>query len=203
MQHEWVVADMEGNLLTLRQVPDQTRLETTGEFRLGEVVNKIVPLSSSPAPARDDSQYRYSQAHDHVDGDEVTATRKLPPKIPRTGPVVTPRAFLATIEGSIYMLGTINPAYVNVLLLLQSALASRVSAPGYMPWSKFRAWRTEVVEKDEPFRVVDGEMLEQALTQLSDDELERVLSEGGLLGDRENVSVQEVRGWGEELRRLY
>ncbi len=101
------------------------------------------------------------------------------------------------------MLATINPAYVNVLLLLQSALAGRVQAPGYMPWTKFRAWKTEVMEKDEPFRVVDGEMVEQALLALNDQELEVVLREGGLMEENIHVSVEEARAWGEELRRLY
>ena len=75
-----------------------------------------------------------------------------------------------------------------------------------MPWSKFRAWKTEVTEKDEPFRVVDGEMLEQGLMQMDDEELEDILREGGLLEESttqgQAVGVAEVRRWGEELRRL-
>lgn len=202
MENEWVVADMEGNLITLRQVPDNSgpirpsrRLEVSGEFRLGEVVNKIVPFSSSPTQAKE------SWAKSANDPEQIK-------KLAREGPPVTPRAFLATIEGSIYMLGTINPPYLHVLLTLQTVLASRVQAPGYMPWHKFRAWKTEVAERDEPFRVVDGEMLEQALLQLGDDDLEQCLREGGLLGGEgsavqgEEVTVQDVRRWGEELRRL-
>ena len=194
MENEWVVADMEGNLITLRQVHDGTgpggynrRLEMTGEFRLGEVVNKIVGISSSPTQSRE-QWVRLAN-----DAEKIK-------QLPREGPPVTPRAFLATIEGSIYMLGTINPPYLHVLLTLQTVLASRVQAPGYMPWSKFRAWRTEVSEKDEPFRVVDGEMLEQALLSLGDEELEACLREVGL--DAEGVSVSDVRRWGEELGRL-
>ena len=194
MDNEWVVADAEGNLITLRQVHDGTgpggynrRLEMTGEFRLGEVVNKIVSISATP------TQVRESWAKLANDPDQIK-------KLPREGPPVTPRAFLATIEGSIYMLGTINPPYLHVLLTLQSVLANRVQAPGYMPWSKYRAWKTEVMEKDEPFRVVDGEMLQQALLSLNDEDLVAVLKEGGL--DREGVSVADVRRWNEELRRL-
>lgn len=202
MENEWVVADMEGNLVTLRQIHDGTgpygfnrRLEMTGEFRLGEVVNKIVSLSATPTQARE------SWSKCANDPEQIK-------KLPREGPPVTPRAFLATIEGSIYMLGTINPPYLHILLTLQSVLASRVQAPGYMPWNRFRAFRTEVVEKDEPFRVVDGEMLEQALLQLGDEELEQCLREGGLTDAEgstvqgEKVTVQDVRRWGEELRRL-
>ncbi|KAI1624436.1 DNA damage-binding protein 1 [Exophiala viscosa] len=208
-ENEWVVADMEGNLITLRQgTQDGTeadyrrRLEVTGEFRLGEVVNKMVPLSSTPAPSQHKSTGKDTKMTD-ADGGEIAGKRSLDPKMPRVGPLVTPRAFAATVEGAIYMLATINPAYVNVLLLLQSALASRVQAPGYMPWTKFRAWKTEVMEKDEPFRVVDGEMVEQGLLALDDQQLETVLREGGLMEQALNVSVQEARAWGDELRRLY
>lgn len=208
MQNEWVVADMEGNLITLRQGSLDTegdfrrRLEVTGEFRLGEVVNKIVPISSTPSSDSKQSGKAKDTRMNTPDTGLRDGKRALD-KLPRLGPLVTPRAFAGTIEGAIYMLATINPAYVNVLLLLQSALATRVQAPGYMPWTKFRAWKTEVVEKDEPFRVVDGEMVEQGLLALNDEELEIVLREGGLMEEALNVTVEEARGWGDELRRLY
>src|ERR1700712_1978569 len=109
MDNEWVVADMEGNLITLRQIHDgpgpagfNRRLEMTGEFRLGEVVNKIVSISAAPTQTRES----WSKLAD--DPEQIR-------KLPREGPPVTPRAFLATIEGSIYMLGTINPPYLHVL----------------------------------------------------------------------------------------
>jgi DNA damage-binding protein 1 len=194
MENEWIVGDAEGNLITLRQIHDGTgpggynrHLEVTGEFRLGEVVNKVVSLSPTPTYARE-SWAKFANNPDKIN------------KLPREGPPVTPRAFLATIEGSIYMLGTINPPYLHALLTLQTVVASRIQAPGYMPWSKFRAWKTEVSEKDEPFRVVDGEMLQAALLELRDEELEAVLREGGL--SSEGVTVHDVRKWGEELNRL-
>ncbi|EXJ56278.1 uncharacterized protein A1O5_12545 [Cladophialophora psammophila CBS 110553] len=214
-ENEWVVADMEGNLTMLRQGDGgdglgyaSRRLEVTGEFRLGEVVNKIVPLAQSPAPARESRNHHTmgsEEATEFSDSDDRLfdgSKKQVASKIPRKGPLVTPRVFLATIEGAIYMLATINPAFLNVLLTLQSTLANRVQAPGYMPWSKFRAWKTEVLEKDEPFRVVDGEMLEQAFLSMGDEELEGVLREGGLLEEQWGVTVHEVRRWGEELRRL-
>ena len=182
--NEWVVADMEGNLATMKRdldgvtADDRKRLQLTGEFRLGEVVNKIVPIASK-------GKGRASSVPTSV----------------RSGPIVSPKAFLATIEGAIYMLGSINQAYTDALLRLQSSLASKVQAPGYMPWAKYRAWKTEVRDADEPFRFVDGEMVEQGLLHLSDVDLEAVLREGGLL--EINITLEEVRTWGEELRRLY
>ncbi len=208
-EDEWVVADMEGNLITLRQNRGdsseeiQRRLEVTGEFRLGEVVNKIVPLATPTPQKSRDTTMTDADGSAAARGGGLGQDSAKSKAQARVGPLVSPRAFAATVEGAIYMLASINPAYQNVLLLLQSALATRVQAPGYMPWSKFRSWKTEAVEKDEPFRFVDGEMLEQALLALDDAELQALLREGGLAAeDSLNVTVPEVRGWAEELRRL-
>lgn len=173
--NEWVIADAEGNLAMMKRDPDgvtaedRKRLQITGEFRLGEVVNRIVPIFS---PGKGKSRG-----------------------------IISPKAFMATIEGAIYMLGSINQEYTDAMLRLQSSLASKVQAPGYMPWQKYRAWKTEVREADEPFRFVDGEMVEQGLLHLSDDELEIVLRESGL--QEMGTKLEEMRAWGEELRRLY
>lgn len=99
------------------------------------------------------------------------------------------------------MLGAINPTYIDALLRIQACLSTRVLAPGYMPWAKYRAWKTDVRESDEPFRFVDGEMVEQGLLNLSDNILEDVLRESGL--EDSGLAVQGMRKWGEDLRRLY
>ncbi|RMZ76327.1 hypothetical protein DV738_g4959, partial [Chaetothyriales sp. CBS 135597] len=173
--NEWLLADMDGNLCVLRRNldgvtdDDRKRLQTTGEFRLGEVVNKTVPI--------------------HVPA----------------GPIITPKAFLATVEGAIYLYGSLNPAYQDVILRLQTGLAAKVQAPGYMPWAKYRAWKTETREENEPFRFVDGEMVEQGLLNLSDAQLTDVLRQTGLADPAPGpaVTLHEARAWGEELRRLY
>lgn len=216
-EHEWLVADMEGNLVVLRRnaggvtADDQKRLETISEMRVGEVVNKIVPISSTVSPSAASTM---GSAVDGGKGKERTRTmssvhmtddadERPSPASLRTGPIIFPRAFLATVEGAIYMHGSISAPFVDALLRLQAALAARVTAPGYMPWAKFRAWKTEVREADEPFRYVDGELIEVGLLSLSDEELDDVLREGGLLDESLDVNVEEVRRWGEQLRRLY
>ena len=200
---EWAVADMEGNLAMLRQNPDAygdeaRRLEVTGEMRLSEVVNKIVPIPGSQAPST-------GKSAPSIKGKERTSSTvsrvRTTSIVEDVGPLIRPQAFIATVEGSIYMLGAINAAYTDALLRVQSCLATRVLAPGYMPWSKYRAWSTEVREGDEPFRFVDGEMVESGLLNLSDNELEDVLRESGL--NEQNLTVEKLRGWGEDLRRLY
>ena len=210
-ENEWVVADMEGNLAIMKRDPegvttdDKRRLQVTGEFRLGEVVNKITPIFppgfnsvGSHGKGKERARTLSSAANPMAGTNGMEVDEPV-----RSGPIVLPKAFLATVEGAIYMLGTINASYIDALLRMQTALASKVDAPGYMPWTKFRAWKTEVRESDEPFRFVDGEMVEQGLLRLNDADLESVLREAGLTEGASKVTLEEARAWGEELRRLY
>lgn len=201
-EREWSVADMEGNIVMLRQNPEAygdeaKRLEVSGEIRLGEVVNKIVAIGSSndgeaqtKGPEKDKGQTSWR------------ATPDLPRSLDEDlGALVRPQAFIGTQEGSIYLLGAINASLTDTLIRLQTALSTRVLAPGYMPWAKFRAWKSESREADEPFRFVDGEMVEQGLLRLADDVLDDVLRESGL--GENGLTIARLRAWGEELRRLY
>lgn len=213
-EHEWLLADMEGNLLMLRRnieaitADEQRRLEIIGEMRLGEVVNKIVPIAQSPA-LKDSSLAGKAKERSRTLSSAIAPAVQSLSNTPgaRSGPLIQPQAFIATVEGAIYMLGAINPAYIDALLRLQTALATRVQAPGYMPWARYRAWKTEVRESDEPFRFVDGEMVESGLLKLSNEELESVMREHGLMDKASDggleLSVEEVKAWGEQLRRLY
>ena len=188
-EHEWLVADMEGNLVVLRRnvggvtEDDQRRLEVVSEGRLGEVVNTIVPVHIPAAPP----------ARERACSTTTAANGPVKP----SGPVVVPKAFLATIEGGVYMLGNISPAYQDLLMRLQNAVAGRIEAPGYMPWAKYRAFKTEVREADEPYRFVDGELLEMVLG-IDNPVLEDICTElgGGL-------HVEELRAMVEGLRRLH
>ena len=180
---------MEGNLVVLRRnvggvtEDDKRRLEVVSEGRLGEVVNTIVPVHvPSAPPARERA------------GSTTTAANALGKP---SGPVVVPKAFLATVEGGVYMMGSISPTYQDLLMRLQNAVASRIQAPGYMPWPKYRAFKTEVREGDEPYRFVDGELIEMILS-IDEMVLEDVCKELG-----SGVGVEELRGMAEGLRRLY
>jgi DNA damage-binding protein 1 len=66
-----------------------------------------------------------------------------------------------------------------------------------MPWTKYRAFKTEVREADEPYRLVDGEMIEMVLG-LDNDVLHDVCKELGA-----NVEVEELTAMVEGLRRLH
>ncbi len=183
-QEEWLESDAEGNLLVLHRVingvaeEDQQKLEVTSKIRLGEMVNRIcsikVPISSDA--------------------------------------IVAPRAFLATVsilplawrslsltelqvDGSIYLFAVICPRYQNLLMRLQTNIARVIDSLGHISFDKYRAYKTGAQEDEEPFRFVDGELIEQFLdcTETTQEELVEGLE----------VNVDEVRAMIEELRRLH
>ena len=178
-------SDAEGNLMVLHQnvngvtEDDRRRLEVTSEILLGEMVNRIrrinVPVTQSAT--------------------------------------VVPRAFLATVswlaclsidtwltlvlqvEGSIYLFGLIRSDKQDLLMRLQSNIANYVKSPGNMPFNKFRAFKNTVREAEEPFRFVDGELIEKFL------DCSPTLQED--IVDGLDVGVEDVRDIVEALRRLH
>jgi DNA damage-binding protein 1 len=81
---------------------------------------------------------------------------------------------------------------------LQTAIASRVDSPGEMPFSRHRALRTAVRQAEEPFRFVDGELIERFLNIPHDHQQTIVDS----LMDK-TITVDFVKGMIEELRRMH
>jgi len=178
-QNTYLEADAEGNLMVLSQdvtsemKEDRRRLRITSEMLLGEMVNRIRPIVNSNAP---------SSAGD------ATA-------------LVTPRAFLATVEGSIYLFATIAPAMQNLLMELQRAIAKYVQSPGDVPFMKYRAFRSTVREEEEPMRFVDGELVERFL-DVSEGVQEDIVKEMQVGGIGGKLDVEELKGMVERLRRL-
>ncbi|EFX05445.1 uv-damaged DNA-binding protein [Grosmannia clavigera kw1407] len=111
------------------------------------------------------------------------------------GAMVHPRAFLATVEGSIYMVGTIAPEAQDLLMNLQTKLAAIVKGPGNTSFSAYRSFRNAERESTEPFRFVDGELLERFLDVGED--VQKEVAQG--LGP----SVEDLRNIIEELKRLH
>lgn len=110
---------------------------------------------------------------------------------------VAPKAFLATVEGSIYLFGIITPSKLDLLLRLQENMAKVVKSPGHVPFNKYRAFKNQVREAEEPYRFVDGELVERFL-ELDEPAQEGVVSGLGVDG----VDAEGVRGMVEALRRL-
>ena len=74
-------------------------------------------------------------------------------------------------------------------------MAEQVDSIGGMPFNKFRGFRSMVRESEEPFRFVDGELIERFLT------CEPQVQEG--IVAKVGVGVEEVKGMIEALRRLH
>lgn len=167
----YLASDAEGNLIVLEHDvngfsdEERRRLRVTSEMLLGEMVNRIRPITVSATPS---------------------------------APVI-PAAFLATVEGSIYLFALIAPGKQDLLIRLQAAMAEVVVSPGGVPFGKFRGFRSAVRDEGEqgPMRFVDGELVERFLD--CGEEVQRKVVEG-LPG---GVDVEEVKGLVEGLRRIH
>ncbi|KAK3935797.1 DNA damage-binding protein 1 [Diplogelasinospora grovesii] len=109
--------------------------------------------------------------------------------------MVVPRAFLGTVEGGIYMFGTIAPHAQDLLLRFQANLANYIQTAGNIDFKTYRAFRNAEREGDGPYRFLDGELLERFLDV--DEETQKEICQG--LGP----SVEDMRNAVEELRRMH
>lgn len=81
---------------------------------------------------------------------------------------------------------------------LQSALAPLVHSPGNIPFTSYRAFKNQARQAEEPFRFVDGELVDAFLDLAPAVQEEVVRGLGKGVGD-----VEVVRGVVEGLRRLH
>lgn len=101
------------------------------------------------------------------------------------------------VEGALYLYATIQPNYLNLLISLQSALADKVISPGHVPFMKYRAFKNQVRESEEPHRFVDGELIE-AFLGLESETQEEIAAELGL-----EISAERLKVLVESLKRLH
>ncbi|KAL3427234.1 CPSF A subunit region [Phlyctema vagabunda] len=109
--------------------------------------------------------------------------------------IAVPKAFLATTEGSIYLLALLAPSLQDLLMRMQTRMAGLVPTPGDMDFPAYRGFKNEGREAAEPFRFVDGELIERFLDL--DEPLQDRVAEG--LG----MVVEDLRNLVEELKRLH
>ncbi|PGH01906.1 DNA damage-binding protein 1 [Blastomyces parvus] len=174
-QDTWLESDAEGNLVVLRRNVNGV---TEDDKRRLEVTSEILL------------------------GEMVNRIRPVNIQASLgTEAAISPRAFLGTVEGSIYLFGIINPAHQDLLMRLQSAMAGMVVTPGEMPFNKFRAFRNTVRQAEEPYRFVDGELIERFLgcgAELQEEIIGKVIADGVA-----GVTVERVKAIVEELRRVH
>lgn len=168
-------------------VDDHTYLESDAE-------GNLIVLNQETAGFSDDDRRRLRVTSDIHLGEMVNRIRRIDVQ-PSPGAIVVPRAFLATVEGSIYLFALISPAKQDLLMRLQENMAQQVHSAGDVPFNRYRAFKTVVREADEPNRFVDGELIERFLDCAGD--VQESIVQG--LG----VDVEEVRGMVEALKRLH
>ncbi|KAF1810515.1 putative UV-damaged DNA binding protein, partial [Eremomyces bilateralis CBS 781.70] len=165
-ENHWLEADAEGNLFLLERDP-ATELELE--------MKKI----------RISAEIRL--------GEMVNKIRSI--DIGERGGVVVPKAFAATADGSIYLLALIQPSMQNLLMQLQDNLAELVKSPGYVPFMRYRAVKTQVREEERPMRFVDGDMIERFM------DCSKEIQQKAIQGL--SVDVETVQAIIETLRRLH
>lgn len=171
----WLEADAEGNLMVLRQ---NVAGVTADDKRRLEV----------------ESEIRMGEMVNRIRSFEVEIDSKNP------APVV-PKAFMGTVEGSIYLFGLIAPSHRDLLMRLQAALAPLVQSLGNVSFNAYRAFKNQVREAEEPFRFVDGELIE-AFLDLRNGLQEEIVEGLGEVGKAKG-GVEGVREMVEALRRLH
>lgn len=169
------------------QIDQNTYLESDAE-------GNLIVLSHEVASFSDDDRRRLRVTSEMLLGEMVNRIRRIDVQ-PTPGAIVIPRAFIATVEGSIHLFALISPSKQDLLMRLQENMAQMVQSPGNVPFNKYRAFKTAVREAEEPNRFVDGELIERFLD--CDAELQETIVKG--LG----VDVEEVRGMVESLKRLH
>ena len=84
---------------------------------------------------------------------------------------------------------------------LQSNMAALVRSPGDVPFNSYRAFKNSVREAEEPFRFVDGELIEQFLNCNGDLQVE--MCKGLRVGKGGEADLEEIKTLVEGLRRLH
>lgn len=169
------------------QIDETAYLESDAEGNLVVLNHEVTGFS-------DEDRRRLRVTSEMLLGEMVNRIRRIDVQ-PTPGAIVIPRAFLATVEGSIHLFALIAPNKQDLLMRLQENMAPLVHSPGHVPFNKYRAFKTSVRESEEPNRFVDGELIEMFLdcsAQLQEDIVK------GL-----GVDVEEIRSMVESLKRLH
>ncbi|KAK6948616.1 hypothetical protein Daesc_010386 [Daldinia eschscholtzii] len=166
-QESWLESDAQGNLLMLRRNLAGVTIEDKRRMEITSEINL---------------------------GEMVNKIRKVVVDASENA-VVVPRAFLGTVEGGVYLFGTIAPEYQDLLIRFQNRLAEAVETTGNILFSRYRSFRNEARESDGPFRFIDGEFIERFLDM--DEKIQEEICAG--LGP----DVEAMRNLVEELKRIH
>ncbi|KAK7427474.1 hypothetical protein QQZ08_006080 [Neonectria magnoliae] len=128
----------------------------------GDAQGNIIVLQRNAEALTEQDRSRLEVTSEINIGEQINRIRKLHVAVNENS-IVSPRAFLASTEGSLYLYGDISPQYQDLLMTFQSRLEPHIRASGNIDFSVWRAFRNEVKESEGPYRFVDGEMVERFL----------------------------------------
>ncbi|KAM3511504.1 hypothetical protein MY11210_004862 [Beauveria gryllotalpidicola] len=154
----------------------------------------VIVLARNPDAPTEHDRRRLEITSEMNLGEQINKIQRLN-VAPADNVVVSPKAFLASIEGTLYLYGDIAPKYQDMLITLQTNMEKYVETTGGISFDSWRSFRNQAREADGPFRFVDGEMVERFLDL--DKQTQAALCED--LGP----SVEDVRNMIEELRRMH
>lgn len=172
-------------------VADNTYLQADAEGNLMVLQHDINGFS-------EEDKRRLRVTSEMLLGEMVNRIRRID-VTPTPGAIVIPRAFLATVDGAIYLFALIAPGRQDLLIRMQGKMAEVMKSPGDVPFTKFRGFKTQVRDLGDegPSRFVDGELIERFLD--CSEEIQRdVIKDlpGGM-------DLEEVRGMVEGLKRIH
>lgn len=170
-------------------VGENTYLETDAE-------GNLVVLQHEVSSYAEEDKRRLRVTSEMLLGEMVNRIRRID-VLPTPAATVIPRAFLGTVDGSIYLFALIAPGKQDLLMRMQGIMAGMVKSPGDVPFARFRGFKTGVRDMGDegPTRFVDGELVERFL-DMQGTLQEEVARELG-------VEVEEMRGMVEGLRRIH
>ncbi|KAH7035527.1 mono-functional DNA-alkylating methyl methanesulfonate N-term-domain-containing protein [Microdochium trichocladiopsis] len=174
-------------------IEDQTWLEA-------ESAGNLMVLKKNEGGVTVEDRHRLQLIGELNLGEMVNKIRKITVDA-RANAIVVPKAFLGTVEGGVYMFGTISDNYQDLLLRFQTNMASITSnhvvdfEVGSIHFDAYRSFRNSEREGEAPFRFVDGDLLERFLDL--PDELQEQACAG--LGP----SVEDMRTMVEDLKQLH
>ncbi|KPM40028.1 DNA damage-binding protein 1b [Neonectria ditissima] len=128
----------------------------------GDAQGNIIVLQRNANALTEQDRSRLEVTSEINIGEQINRIRKLHVAVNEDS-IVSPRAFLASTEGSLYLYGDISPQYQDLLMTFQSRLEPHIRASGNIEFSVWRAFRNEVKESEGPYRFIDGEMVERFL----------------------------------------
>ena len=166
----------------------------------GDADGNLIVLKQNTAGVTADDRRRLESVAEIRLGEMVNRIREVNVDASSSAPIV-PKAFMATVDGGVYLFGQIAPMWLDLLMRLQSAMADKITVLGNGDFNSYRAYWTDVREMQEPYRFVDGELIEQFL-DLPAAQQRSIVEELGQIAQAKG-GIESIKELVEGLRRLH